>query len=206
MSNRLSAAVAVVALVLFAGIAGAQECGVSAAPACNGTCPDGFVCGPGQSGTPCECLAGKPLALRNLIIKLNFGKPATDNLLLSTFIPVPDGFTVAGRMVTVDVGGVTRTMVLDAKGAAKSDGAQVKLSVKSHKGVVPAQDGKLFFKLSKITLANQFIDEGLTNADQLNVPVDVAASVTIDTDYSRVVVPMTYKAKAGKTGKASVAK
>ena len=205
MPNHLRAVI-VATLVLFAGTVRAQECGVSAAPACNGTCASGFVCGPGQNGTSCECLAGSPLAVRNLIIKLNFAKPDADNLLLSTFIPVPDGFTVAGRMVRVDVGGVARTMVLDAKGAAKSDGAQVKLSVKAHKGVVAAQDAKFFFKLSKGNYAGQYTDEGLTSADQLNVPVDVAASVTIDTSYSRAVVPMTYKAKAGKTGKASVAK
>jgi hypothetical protein len=199
-------AVIVAALVLFSGTVHAQECGVSAAPACDGTCEVGSVCAAGQDGAPCACRAGRPLAVRNLIVKLSFAKPDTDNVLLSTYVPVPDGFTVAGRMVRVDVGGIARSMVLDGKGAAKSDGAQVKLSVKAKRGVVAAQDAKLFFKLAKSNLAADLADEGLTDADQLNVAVGVAASVAIDTDYARLLVPMTYKAKAGKTGKATMLK
>jgi hypothetical protein len=205
MPTRFRALI-VATFVLLAGTVRAQECGTSAAPTCDGTCEVGSVCAPGQSGTPCECRAGSALAVRNLIVKLNFAKPDGDNILLSTYIPVPDGFTIAGRMVRVDVGGVARSFVLDAKGAAKSDGGQVKLSIKAKKGVVAAQDAKFFFKLSKANLAADLVDEGLTNADQLNVAVGVAASVSIDTDYARLVVPMTYKAKAGKTGKASMTK
>ncbi len=198
--------VVVVAVLLSSGLARAQECGTGAAPACNGTCPDGFVCAPGQSGPPCECLAGSPLDLTKLSIKLHFAKQYSDTILVNALIPIPDGYTVAGRMVRVDVGGVTRTMVVDAKGIAKSDGAQVKLGVRSKKGVVAAQNAKLFFKLSKGTFADALTDEGLANADLRDAPVEVAVSVTVDTQLRRKPQPMVYKATQGKTGKASQAK
>jgi hypothetical protein len=143
------------------------------------------------------------LDVTKLSIKLNFAKPAADNIQLKALVPVRDGFVVAGRMVVVNVGGVARTFVLDEKGKGVSEGAQVKLTVKSQKGVVAAQDAKFSFKLTKRSVAADLADEGLVDAtidDQLLI---VGTDVTIDGQPSPQTVDVRYKAKAGKTGKAS---
>ena len=196
----LPSILAICAFVLSIGFAHAQECATGPAPTCGGTCQAGEVCVAGQSGTPCECVQGEPLAVTKLAIKLNFAKPDVDNVTLKGLIAVPDGFSADGRMVRIDVGGVARTFVLDAKGAAKSEGGAVKLAVKSSKGVVLAQDAKLAFK-AKGNFQADLVDEGLTNATVDELPVQIRVEVTLDGKKKPKVQAQTYTAKAGKTGK-----
>ncbi len=208
---------AALALLIFAtSTANAQECALGTAPTCGGTCQPGLVCALVGGGTPtvvlgalpspCGCVPGDVLALKKMAIKLNFKKPLGDSLALQAFIPVPGGFTIAGRMVSIDIGGVVRTFVLDQKGAAKSDGSQIKLAVKSKKGVVEAQDALLSFKAAKGSFASELVDEGLVDATTGPTPVEVRADVRIDTHQFATVAPLTYKAKQGKSGKAANAK
>jgi hypothetical protein len=136
-------------------------------------------------------------------VKLNFSKAGADSVQLKGLIAVPNGFHADGRMVTVDVGGVARTFVLDAKGAAKSEGAQVKLAVKSSKGVVLAQDAKLAFK-TKGSLQTDLADEGLIDTTVEDLPVQIRDEVTIDGKKIVKVVTQAYTAKTGKTGKTNL--
>lgn len=194
-------------LVLTTSVANAQECALGTSPTCGGTCQPGLVCGVvGAPPNPCGCVPGDVLSQKKMAIKLNFAKPLADSLALQAFIPIPADFIVAGRMVAIDIGGVVRTFVLDAKGAAKSDGGQLKLAVKSKKGVVAAQDALLSFKASKGDFANELADEGLTNVTTEPTRVDVRATVRIDTHTFATAVPLTYKATQGKSGKAANAK
>ncbi len=144
--------------------------------------------------------------ITKLSIKLSFAKPANDTIVLKSTLPVPDGFVVDGRMVVVDVGGVTRTFVLDGKGKAKSDGMQLKLAVKSLKGVVAAQDAKLQLKGVKGSWADAFQDEGLVAATVDGVTVMMPVDVTIRDLAWSVTQPLLYTAKQGKSGKAYLAK
>lgn len=188
--------------ILVTGVAQAQDCSGSF-PTCNGTCPEGFVCGqPRGLPSDCSCLAGAPLALRQLAIKSNFAKPLKDTVTLKALVPVPDDFDVYGRLVTVDVGGLTRTFVLDEKGMAKSDGTVVKLSVKEKKGVVAAQDAKLIFKGAQGNFASNFFDEGLVDITVKESAVSVRVDVTVNGSLHSVAQPLRYTAKQGKSGKA----
>lgn len=197
---------AVLAFTLVTGLSYAQECALGPAPTCGGTCQDGFVCTIGQSGTPCECVAGAALDVTKLSIKLNFAKPLADSIQLKALLPIQAGFVVAGRMVGVDVGGVSRLFVLDEKGKGVSDGAQVKLSVKASKGMVAAQTAKFAVKFSKGSFAASLADEGLTNATIDEALLEVRTIVTIDGELNTKQQPLRYKATQGKTGKASKAK
>ncbi|MEO6026182.1 MAG: hypothetical protein ABIR79_04885 [Candidatus Binatia bacterium] len=199
---------AALALLIFTtSVAHAQECALGTSPTCGGTCQAGFVCGVvGEAPNPCGCVPGDVLSQKRMAIKLNFSKPLADSVALQAFMPIPADFTVAGRMVAINIGGVVRTFVLDSKGAAKSDGGQIKLAVKSKKGVVAAQDALLSFKASKGNFANDLADEGLINVTTDPTPVEVRAAVRIDTHTFATAVPLTYKAKQGKSGKAANAK
>lgn len=148
---------------------------------------------------------GTPPALNvtKLSIKLSFAKSMSDSIQLKALLPVRDGFVVAGRMVVVNVGGVERIFVLDEKGKSVSNGAQVKLSVKSQKGVVAAQDAKFAFKLTKSSVATDLADEGLIDTTIDDLPVTVSSSIAIDGQASAVEKQLLYKAKQGKTGSAS---
>ena len=188
---------------LVAGLANAQECAVGPAPACGGSCQADSVCTIGQSGTPCECVPGAPLTVTKMGIKLNFSKADADSITLSGKIPVPDGFSAAGREVVVDVGGVVAPFLLDEKGKSKREGAQMKLTVKASKGIVLAQDAKLAIKLSKGNFSSSLADEGLVDATLDDAPVQVRAEVTVDAARKYPIDrTLLYRAKAGKTGSA----
>lgn len=191
----------VVVVLLAAVAAHAEECAISSTPACGGTCSAGFVCVTGQGGTACECAAGTPLAVQKLAVKLAFAKLSGDSILLKATVPVADGFVVAGRMVAVDVGGVVRVFILDAKGNARSEGAALKLAVKSKKGHVAAQDALVKFKSTKGTFADDLAAEGLAN---VTIDTELAIHVAISVDAALYAKTQTveYKATQGKTGKA----
>jgi hypothetical protein len=204
--HLLRIAAVVFALGLAHSSASAQECAPGPAPTCAGTCPTGSVCAAGQSGTPCECVPGTELAVTKLGVKLGFAKPQTDNVQVKAQIPVPAGFVVAGRMVRVDVGGIARTFVLDDRGKAMSDGAQLKFAVKTKRGVVEAQDAKLSFKASNGDFQVDLADEGLVNATIAATSVTVRIDLTLDGHLYAKPQVLAYKAKQGKTGKASLPK
>jgi hypothetical protein len=191
----------VLTCLVAAAIAQAEECATSGASLCGGTCPDGYVCALGTSGTPCECDPGLPFTEKKLAVKLNFAKPLSDNVVFKAGLPVADGFVRAGRMVTVDVGGIVRTFVLDSKGKAKSDGTELKLAVTSKKGHVAAQDAQLFFKGAKATWADELSDEGFVDAT-VETTLAIHVEVHVDGALYAKTVTLGYQATKGKTGKA----
>jgi hypothetical protein len=147
-------------------------------------------------------VAAEPLAVSKLKIKLNFAKPLKDSISVSGLIPVPAGFSVAGKELVISVGGTTKTVTLDAKGKSKVGFDTVKLTVKSKKGVVAAQDAKFKFTFKKGNFAVDLADEGLVNSTVFDVPVDVLVSLQFNGELRQNLVPLTYKAKTGKTGSA----
>ncbi len=143
-----------------------------------------------------------PPGVSKLAIKLNFAKPALDNIGLKGTLAVPAGFAVAGATLEVSIGGVVKTFTLDAKGKAKVGTDQAKLSVKAKKGIVAAQDAKLSIKLTKGSFASSLSDEGLVNATVTDVAVTLPVEIELnDTMYAKA-QPQTYKAKQGKSGSA----
>lgn len=143
-----------------------------------------------------------PPGVSKLAIKLNFAKPALDNVGLKGTLAVPAGFAVAGATLEVSIGGVVKTFTLDAKGKAKVGTDQAQLTVKAKKGIVAAQDAKLSIKLTKGSFAASLSDEGLVDATVTEVAVTMPVEIELnDTMYAKA-QPQTYKAKQGKSGSA----
>jgi hypothetical protein len=91
----------------------------------------------------------RDLPVTKLGIELNFAKPASDAIQLRALVSVPDGYSPTGDQVTVDVGGVARSFVLDEKGKAQTETETVKLTVEKTGGVVLAHDAKLVVNSNK---------------------------------------------------------
>lgn len=200
--------VTLLAQPLVGGIACAGDllCGESTAPECGGSCPSGESCGVARGAPGCACapLIVTPLTIGKLAIKLNFSSPAKDSVTFAGTLPIPDGFDPTGKTVGVDVGGVVRSFVLDAKGKAQTATDKVVLTVRASRDIVLAQDAKFTLKISKSDLAGELADEGLTDADVDKEPRSVGVQVTVqDTGRSAKIAILTYKAKQGKTGSAS---
>ena len=153
--------------------------------------------GGAPAGTPL------PLALSKLRISLNFAPAGgKDAVSLIGTLPVPAGFVVAGQRVTLDVGGVVKDFVLDAKGSSpKGQTSSFKLRVKAEKGVVAAQNAKFTAKLSKGTFASLLADEGLTNTTIKAALRAVPVVILFNQALYRVDQWQAYAATAGKTGR-----
>jgi hypothetical protein len=146
-----------------------------------------------------------PLAVTKLAIKLKFA-PTTmpnDSIKVSGTIHIPDGFTVAGQYVVLDVGGVVREFTLDAKGVPTPKGVDAfKLRVKSAKGVVLAQDAAFSATFKKAAFVAALADEGLVGtADATEVPRTVPVVMLFSQTLYKVEQAQLYWAKANKTGK-----
>ncbi|HLX61198.1 MAG TPA: CAP domain-containing protein [Planctomycetota bacterium] len=157
--------------------------------------------------TPFSGAPASPQALPNpkLTVRLNFLKTNVDTLSLTGMLPVPANFAVAGKTVTVDVGGVIRTFTLDAKGMAKSTSGTdtFKLKVIAVKGAVAAQNSAYTVKITKSSLSALLADEGMVNATVTNSNITVPVIVLFNAQYLTVNRLTIYSAKAGKTGAAN---
>lgn len=143
-----------------------------------------------------------PLTVQKQKLKLNFAKPDADCFSLTALLDPGGGFAPAGQALALDLGGATVMLNLDEKGRAATA-----------PGVVPAGKVKLSARkgTSQWTLTVSFKQGswqgpwaawGLVNAD---VPkpgqvVTVLAVVQLGSQHFAEWLPMTYTAKAGKSG------
>jgi hypothetical protein len=109
-------------------------------------------------------LVPTPLVIQSLQIGLNFTTTQSDKLTLTGTLPVPAGFSTLNHSVTVILGGLGRTFILDAKGngTAVPNGAfALKLRRNS-----PSASFKLALKGA--ALQQFFADEGFVNKNANN--------------------------------------
>ncbi|MGI8907918.1 MAG: DUF4394 domain-containing protein [Candidatus Sumerlaeaceae bacterium] len=142
-------------------------------------------------------------AISKKSIKLNFAKTDSDSISVTGALQLPTGFlfTAANQTAVLNIGGITRTFLLDEKGKAKIGFDSLAVTVKEKNGVRTAT-----FKasLKKGNFAASLVDEGLVNADLSDVPVQVEVSLYVTNTYfhGSESLPWTYDGKAGKSGKA----
>ncbi|HEY3322841.1 MAG TPA: kelch repeat-containing protein [Planctomycetota bacterium] len=140
------------------------------------------------------------LSVLKLSIKLNFAKPVgNDSIGLSGLLPIPEGFTINGQVVVVDVGGVVKSFKLDLKGQSPKGNDSLAVGVKAGKTGTPLQVAKFAVKLSKGSFAAALADSGLANATtsgKLTVPVSVIFNGMLLSKS----VPQAYKATKDKSG------
>jgi hypothetical protein len=144
--------------------------------------------------------APAPLTVTVLQIKLNFKKANSDSISLSGTLPIPAGYNPAGKTVTVDVGGVVKSIILDAKGRSPKGNNSFKSGIKVSKGVVAAQTAKFSLKLNKGSFASQLTDEGLTNANATSQTKTVLVRLVFANGVFEKAQPQIYSAKAGLSG------
>jgi hypothetical protein len=143
-----------------------------------------------------------PPDIKNATIKLKFKKTGADTIAYKGKVNVGQGVPIENLPVTVDVGGVRQTFVLNKKGVGKNGGGnKFKLDAKLKQGVTKnAQNAKFSFQF-KGDFKAQLAGFGLTDAAAKNVPVTVPISFSVARTYA-VDQPFSYDAKAGKSGTA----
>jgi len=156
------------------------------------------------SDTPTGGAATAPLDLieSKLTIGLNFSKPASDSISFGGTLPIAAGFSSANKTAIIDVGGVVKSVTLDAKGKSPKGNNSFKLTIKATKGVVAAQTAKYGVKLSKGDFAAALSDEGITNANASGVSTTVVVRIVFGGAIYQHTQAVIYSAKAGKTGSA----
>jgi hypothetical protein len=131
-----------------------------------------------------------------LAVALKFSRSGADSITLSGQFPLADGTALAGKSVTIDVGGVSRTFTLDAKG--RSPKGVDAAAVKPPKGGV----AKFTASFRKGDFAAALQDEGLSNATVANVYAPTLVTVTFDGAGNAETFQLVYAAKQGRSGTA----
>jgi hypothetical protein len=131
-----------------------------------------------------------------LAIALNFVASDKDSIKLSGTLPVPDGFVYDQKPVIVDVGGVAKSFVLDAKGSAKPDKINQFKIGKPKLGIA-----KYSVKLNKGNFFTSFIDESLLNSEVKGVTRHVTVAIVFNNAVYQGNQAQLYTAKVNKTGK-----
>ena len=151
-----------------------------------------------------DVVVSRPIGAVGLTVKLNFAKDDKDGLVLRAEVPVEAGFSPAGKVISVDIGGVTREFTLAANGVAAPDANSLcKLAVKKKRGAVPAQRAILTVTLRNSDLAASLADEGLVDETVSDEPVFVPVTLTVDGNETDRVLDLIYTATAGKKGAAN---
>jgi hypothetical protein len=152
-----------------------------------------------------------PLSSIKLSIKLNFSKSGADTFSLSASgIQIPQNFSLDGKTMGFVMGDLGLNVAMSAKGRGTSPDRKTTaaISIKSKKGVAPAQISKMSFKYVKSSFADKVDELGLTNdpSSPSKANRDVPVMITFNNRVYKTTVKMVYTCKAGKGGSATVAK
>jgi hypothetical protein len=143
-----------------------------------------------------------PPVTKNATITLKFNKTGQDTIQWKGKITIAAGISLQGLPVTVDVGGVTESFLLNKSGQANDGGGnKFALNAKLKNGVTKAGTVNFSFNL-KGSFQSLLAPYGLTDASVQNVPVTVPVSFTAGAGHYGAAQAFTYKATQGKTGTA----
>ena len=129
--------------------------------------------------------------------KPNFKKPSADKFNLRADVDLPSGFSPEGKSVTVDVGGAQVSFTLNAKGRGTNALGNCKLSFNAKTNI-----WTLKVNQHKGSWHTPWDAAGLANLDvpKPGTPVTITVVALIDNEGFAVDAPLTYTAKAGKSG------
>jgi hypothetical protein len=136
------------------------------------------------------------VVVKTMHMALNFKRAGRDTVSLVGSVPTPFG-ALDGKVVTVDIGGVSKTFTLDNKGRGKIDLNTMRIAGSSSNGLA----WKLAWKRQDLVAA--LVDEqmnGLVFARR--DPRQIEVKLTMDGKTYRVLVNLAYSAKVGRTGSA----
>ena len=137
---------------------------------------------------------------KSATITLKFNKTGQDTIAWNGKIQIAAGINLEGLPVTVDVGGVTQSFVLNKQGKANNGGNnKFALNATIKKGVTKAGNIKFSFNL-KGSFQEALAVYGLTNATVKKVPVTVPVTFTAGPGIYDADQGFTYTATEGKKG------
>jgi hypothetical protein len=132
-------------------------------------------------------------AITKLRIQLDFARPGNDSIRMLAWLGLAQGFTPSGQRIIIDVGGVVKSFVFDAKGGAKEGYDTVKLAARGRAGAK-----KCAVAFRKGTFAPALADEGLANASIAKAARPVLVTIIVGGQKFEVQVPQAYTAISGK--------
>jgi PKD repeat protein len=150
----------------------------------------------------------KSLTISKMAITLSFS-PKTptgkDSLAVAGLLPISVGFSPVGQHVIVDVGGVVKSWVLDAKGkgtgGSKNDKFSVGFKAAKKGGVVAAQSGKYAVSLKSGTFAAKLLAYGYDNADhKAAITLQVPVAIIFNGNIYETLATQHYKSAKNKSG------
>lgn len=135
-------------------------------------------------------------------VHLDFKDSKKDELIFTGELPIPAGFDVKGKVVSIDVGGVVRTFTLSANGDSNPAPDQFKLDIKKVGNNVPRQRAQFTATVRGGDVESQLADEKMTSRDASSEPCPVTAALTFDGRTESAVLELIYDAQTGKKGDA----
>ncbi|MGD0016196.1 MAG: protease pro-enzyme activation domain-containing protein [Verrucomicrobiia bacterium] len=139
------------------------------------------------------------LFITKLQVKLNFAKTNSDSCTLTASFDPGTGFSVANKLVTLDIGGAQVPFTMGAKGKGVSSFGSCKLAYNKKTGL-----WALTANLAKGTWRTQWSEHGLSNATifKPGASVTVPVIVLIGDEAFADERSMLYTATKGKSGSA----
>lgn len=146
----------------------------------------------------------QPLTLLTFSLKLNLVTTNVDKVSCSGVLPAPANLPAAGQTVVVDIGGVIQSFTLDDKGMATTGSLNnIKLRVKTTKGMIATPLAKFTVQFSKSSFAGKFADENMDGSvDASGAARTVQVVVLFNGAMYSTVRNVIYSAKAGKSAAA----
>jgi hypothetical protein len=120
------------------------------------------------------CLLDATNDITSLQVKVNFAKPNTDSLTLQALIDGDLYSGIAGKTVTLDVGGAQVAFVIDAKGQGINASGTCRFTYSTSKGT-----GTLNLKLRRGTWQHEWARYGIMNETVLKPGSSVTLPVVI---------------------------
>jgi PKD repeat protein len=139
------------------------------------------------------------MQITKMQVKLSFSKPNADSCSLTANIVLPNGFTTAGKSVTLNISGAQSSFTLDAKG--KGVNAQGSCGFKFNK---KTGGWTISVKLGKTNLQDAWADDGLANTTlpKTGTSVTLTVAVLVDDEAFAADRTLLYRTAAGKSGSA----
>jgi sugar lactone lactonase YvrE len=137
--------------------------------------------------------------IKKLSATVNFSTAGKDKIQFSGLVFVPDGTVVSGQQVLLDVAGMAFAFSLDAKGKSTPKGDNTfKISTK-------IKDGSLTYTvtLNKGNFAAALAKHNVINTEVSGQQVTIPVTIYFNNSVNLEAAFCSYKAKLGKTGKAS---
>jgi PKD repeat protein len=149
-----------------------------------------------------DVVVQRPFSCFEAEVHLDFKDGRNDTLIFTGELPLPAGFDPKGEVVSIDVGGLTRSFTLSANGDSNPAPDQFKLDIRKVGNSVPRQRAQFTATVRGGDVESALADEGMTNKNASGEPCPLTASLTFDGRTESAVLELIYDAQVGKKGDA----